>query len=148
MENLSNPEKSISDELERVLESLTLDQVRFVVARQEFSTDKEAAESIGMKPDTVYRWPDAVKDAVRIMALDGLVTARHIRRRSLAKAMLVKVKGLDSDDDNLRQRVATEIIEWEMGKAKQTTEVTGEDGGALRIEYVNDWRHSGDDPAT
>ena len=125
MSNLGDQEKSISSELQAALDELSLDQVRFVVARQEFSTDKEAAESIGIKPDTVYRWPDAVKDAVRLMAFDGLVTAQHLRRRALAKAMLVKIRGLDSEDEHLRQRVATEIVEWEMGRAKQTQEVQG-----------------------
>lgn len=133
MSEQGNPEKSISEALEATLDKLTLDQVRFVVARQEFATDKDAAESIGLKPDTVYRWPDEVKDAVRLMALDGLVTARHIRRRNLAKAMLVKVAGLDSDDENLRQRVATEIVEWEMGKATNKTELTGAEGGPVEM---------------
>ena len=131
MEQQSNQEKSISETLEEVLNKLSLLQIRFVVARQEVTTDKEAAELIGIKPDTVYRWGDDVKEAVRLMELDGLVTARHIRRKALAKAMLVKVHGLDNDDDALRQRVATEIIEWEMGKAVQPQELSGKDGTPL-----------------
>lgn len=141
MEQQSNQEKSISDALEDVLNKLSLLQIRYVVARQEVTTDKEAAESIGIKPDTVYRWGDEVKEAVRLMELDGLVTARHIRRKALAKAMLVKVKGLDSDDDVLRQRVATEIIEWEMGKATNRTEVGGVEGKPIEVknfEFTDD----------
>ena len=82
----------------------------------------------------MYRWPDEVKEAVRLMAYDGMITAQHIRRKALAKAMLVKVKGLDSDDDSLRQRVATEIIEWEMGKAMQPQEISGKGGGAIIVD--------------
>ena len=118
-----NPQKSIQERLSAALSQLSTDQIRFVVARQEFSTDKEAAENIGIKPDTVYRWPEVVKEAVQLMAQDGLVTAIHLRKRNLAKAMLVKVGGLDSRDDKIAQGVATEIIEWEMGKAAQSVEI-------------------------
>ena len=138
-ESQSNQEKSTSDALEAVLAELTLDQISFVVARQQTATDKEAAEDIDIKPNTVYGWPPIVKEAVRLMAMDGLVTARHIRRRNLAKAMLVKVKGLDSDDETIRQRVSTEVIEWELGKAKQTTEHSGPDGGPI---IIVDWDES------
>jgi len=131
LEQQKNQEKYISEQLSEILDKLSLDQIRFVVARQEYATDKEAAEHIGIQPQTVYRWGDDVKQAVRLMAYDGMITAQHIRRKALAKAMLVKVKGLDSDDDSLRQRVATEIIEWEMGKAMQPQEISGKDGTPL-----------------
>jgi len=121
------------------------------VARQEFATDKEAAQEIGVKPDTVYQWKHKgapIDDAVRLMALDGVIVASTLRRRHLAKAMAVKVAGLDDDDNRLRQNVATEIIEWEMGKPTQRTENKTEVGGAVKIEYVNDWRkHSSADTA-
>ena len=121
-----NQEESSSDELQQVLDKLTIDQIRFIVARQQFSTDKEAAKQIGVKPDTVYQWKHKgipIDEAVRLMAMDGLVVAQHVRRKALAKAMLVKVGGLDSSNEGARQRAATEIIEWEMGKAEQP--VTG-----------------------
>lgn len=138
----------ISEQLEAILARLSTDQIRYVVARQEFATDKEAAEEVGISPRTVYSWGNDVREAVRMMAVDGMVTAQHIRRRNLAKAMLIKVKGLDSDDDVLRQKVATEIIEWEMGKAKQTNALEGDVNGKLLVEYINDWRARADDPAT
>lgn len=89
-----------------------------------------------MSESAVYRWPDTVKRAVRLMAGDGVVTALHLRRRALAKAMLVKVRGLDTDDERLRQQTATEIIEWELGKATQTNK--NEDTGDLTIHVVRD----------
>ena len=137
MEAQEREEKYTSEALENILAQLSTDQIRFVVARQEFSTDKEAAEAIGVSPQTVYRWPDTVKDAVRLMATDGLVTAQIVRKRALAKAMLVKVGGLDLRDDRLRQAVATEIIEWEMGRAMQRQEVSGPDRGPLEISDAN-----------
>lgn len=138
MEAVLTQEKSSSDELVQVVARLSTDQIRFVVARQEFSTDKEAAEEIGIKPDTVYQWKHKghpIDEAVRLMALDGIIIAKELRRRNLAKAMAVKVAGLDVDDDKLRQAIATEIIEWEMGKAAQRQEVSGPGGGPVAVEH-------------
>jgi len=130
--------KFTSEELSDVLAQLSTDQIRFVVARQECNSDKEAAEAIGIAPGTVYHWPDAVKRAVRLMAQDGIVVATHVRRRNLAKAMLTKVAGLDSIDESVRQRVATEIIEWEMGKATQPVDQHNENSGEVTVRVVYD----------
>jgi len=125
-------ENCISEELSAILSRLTTDQIRFVVARQDCSTDKEAAEGLDLTLSTVYHWPKDVKLAVNRMAQDGLVAATYIRRKNLAKAMLVKASGLDSNDERIRQGVASEIIEWEMGKATQRQEVTGAEGEPVR----------------
>ena len=121
-----NTPADTTDELAATVRNLSQDQIRFVVARQECATDKEAAETIGVSPETVKGWKYKgipIDDAVRLMALDGIVVASELRRRNLAKAMAVKVAGLDSGKENTRQNVATEIIEWEMGKAKQKQEL-------------------------
>ena len=140
-----NQDESRFEELEQALKRLTTDQIRFVVARQEFSTDKEAAEAIGIKPDTVYQWTHRdvpIGVAVRLMALDCVVVASTLRRRHLAKAMAVKVAGLDEEKPEVRQKVATEIIEWEMGKPTQRTENKTEHSGKLQTEDVNSDQHN------
>ena len=107
------------------------------MARQEFSTDKEAAQEIGVSPETVKKWKykgAPIDEAVDLMVADGLVIAAELRRRHLAKAMAVKVAGLDSGKEQTRQAVASEIIEWEMGKARQKVEHSGDEGAApIRI---------------
>lgn len=132
-----NPGKSRNETLEGVLAHLTPMQIRYVIVRQECATDKEAAEAIGIKPDTVYHWPQIVREAVRLMARDGVVTALHLRRRALSKAMLVKVDGLDSKDERVRQAAATELIEWELGRAAQTNK--NEHSGHMSID-IEDYR--------
>ena len=130
-ETILNP---TSDRLEAVLCQLSADQIRFVVARQTHNTDTAAAKSISISPNTVKDWKykgAPIADAVDLMALDGLVTALHVRKRSLAKAMLVKVAGLDSDSEVTRQKASTEIIEWEMGRAAQPSVVSGPGGKAI-----------------
>ena len=129
-----NVEKAMSEQLTDILEQLSFDQKRFIIERQQTSTDKEAAEAIGIKPETVYRWRQEgapIDEALSLMVHDGIVMATHLRRKALAKAMAVKVAGLDEADNRLRQGVATEIIEWEMGKAGQKMELSGKDGEPL-----------------
>jgi len=123
-----------SDDLGALCDELTANQIRFVTARQDYSTDKDAAQAVGISPSTVKDWKYKgvpIDAAVELMAKDGLVVARKVRQRNIAKAMLVKVAGLDSNDERLRQGVATEIIEWEMGKATQKQQLTGKDDGPI-----------------
>jgi hypothetical protein len=138
MSDQINPEKSISERLSVILAKLSKDQLRFVVALQDYPSKKDAAEAIGLKPDTVYRWNGEIDEAVKLMALQNTASAQAIRQRHLVKAMMVKVAGLDSLDESVRQKSATEIIEWEMGKALQKADVTSA-GDALKIvvEYAD-----------
>lgn len=119
-----NTEKSISEQLSDILPKLSKDQLRYIVALQEFPTKKEAAESIDIQPDTVYRWPATVDLAAKLIAMDITESARVMRKKSVAKAMAVKLAGLDSEDESIRQKSATEIIEWELGKAMQGLDLT------------------------
>ena len=141
-ENTPNTEDG---EFEAICKTLSVSQLRFVVARQEHKSDKAAAEFLEISPNTVKDWKYKgvpIDRAVELMAQDGVVVARTIRRRKLAQAMLVKVAGLDSDDERLRQQVATEIIEWEMGRAQQFHDISGAIDTTLSIVYVNDWREN------
>lgn len=121
----ANQEKSTfdADRLTEILPQLTTNQLRYLVARQDYSTDGEAAEAIGMKPNTIYKWPSIVDEALRLMASDGVFVAREMRRRALPKAMAVKVAGLDSENERIRQDVATEIIEGELGKPQTNVDI-------------------------
>lgn len=105
-----NHRKATSEALAAILAELSTDQIRFVIARQEYSTDKAAAKAVDIKPNTIKRWKmdgTPIDEAVRLMVFDGLAVALELRRRHLAKAMAVKVAGLDDDDGRLRQGVST-----------------------------------------
>ena len=139
-----NAEVVISDALAEALRQLTTDQIRYVVARQECSTDREAARMIGVNEATVYRWPSVVKEAARLMVQDGVVTALELRRRALAKAMLTKVALLDNKSPTVRDKAATDIIEWELGKATQKQEMTGQGGAPLIVNIRRTQSSDGD----
>jgi hypothetical protein len=121
--------------LAEILKTLRTNQVRFCVARLDVATDKEAAALIGLTPAGVKAWDNKadVDEAVSLMRYDGMITALELRRRALAEAMAVKTSGLRSDKEQIRQAAATEIIEWEMGKAVQKNEISGRDGTDLHI---------------
>lgn len=114
--------------LREILAQLTKNQVRLVVALQEYPTKDEAAKAIRLSPKTVYNWKPEIglmiEEAAKIMTTDVLNSALELRRDNLIKAMAVKAAGLDSNDEALRQKVATELIEWELGKALQKSDLT------------------------
>jgi hypothetical protein len=137
--NQPNITDSNQTRLQEILGQLSLAQIRFIVARNETKSDKDAAEMIGISPGYVKQWnvdgsKALIDEALVLMAHDGVITALEIRRRNLAKAMAVKAAALDSDNEKIRQDAATEIIEWELGKATQRSELTGKDGGAIPLE--------------
>ena len=115
-------EKSISERISTIWPKLNRNQRRFVVAMQECATKKEGAELIGIEPDTVYRWPHLVDDALKALSDDIETAVLDIIHSAAAKAAMVKTAGLDSDDERLRQAVATEIIERVIGKVVQRNE--------------------------
>lgn len=122
-------------ELDELLKVLTTDQIRYVIARQETSTDKEAARKIGVSNSTVSVWGEPVKRAVQLMAIDGVHVAREILRRNLPKAMAVKAAGLESDNEKVRQDAATEIIDREMGKPLQKSKNETEISGVITVDF-------------
>ena len=132
-------EQSISKQLDEVLLSLTPDQLRFVVEMPNHKTKKSCAIALGLSVNSAYNFPDSVDKAIELMARNVIEGALAIRKRNLAKAMMVKMAGLDLDDNALRQRVATEIIEWETGKAMQKTDITsGGDKIQVMVTYADD----------
>ncbi|CAK0768404.1 hypothetical protein CCP3SC15_3870003 [Gammaproteobacteria bacterium] len=138
----NNTGNANSERLAEILQRLNMTQIRFCVARLETKTDKQAALDIQITDNVVKGWNDdgakaLVDEAVKLMAFDGVITALELRRRSLAKAMAVKAAGLDSESEKIQQDAATELIEWELGKATQRAELSGPDGTAIPIDIFD-----------
>lgn len=124
MEN-ENQAKPHTDNIFSQLSKL---QWRFVTAMVENPAfnKKEAAEHLKIKPDTVYRWPDYVDQAIDLARLNIHNAALEMRKQAVLQAVAVKIKLLESSDENVRSKAASEIIEWELGKALQPVETRGE----------------------
>ena len=106
-----NPEKSISEQFAAIWATLGHNQRRFVIAMLECSTKKEAAESIGIKPDTAYHWNGQVDEATALARQDIQSAAVGILGAASTKAAAIKTAGLDSDNERLRQDAASEILD-------------------------------------
>ena len=107
----SRAERQISD----ILDQLSYNQQRFLIARLESDTDAEAANKIGIDPTTVGKWIDQrelIKRAMTLVSLDAFNGAWAVIRRHAIKAAMVKAKGLDSKDERIAQQSAKEILEW------------------------------------
>lgn len=131
----SHTEQTENPQRQDPFAQLSDSQWRFVTAMVENPTysKKDAAAHIGITSDTVYRWPKYVDEAIEQARRDVHEAARSMRRQAVLKAIAVKLALLDSEDESVRSKAATEIIEWELGKAIQRSEHTGADGGALEI---------------
>jgi hypothetical protein len=113
----------------------TIDQWRFIAARLNTSTDKEAAEMIGVNVATPPRWPNKpeINKAVAELqseAVSGAVAA--LKQSSLQAAMTI-IGLMRSEDEAVRLRAAQDVLDRANGKASQRTEITGKDGDALNI---------------
>jgi hypothetical protein len=115
---------------------LNRNQRRFVVSMPEHGSKKACAEAMDLVAGTVYGWPCYVDEAVELYQEHIADAATGILVDGIARAALVKVAGLDSGDERIKQMSATEILDRYFGKAKQRTEHTGEDGGPLKVEMV------------
>lgn len=115
--------------LRQILVTLTPQQLRYVAERYRHDSNADALRALNMSPDAPYRWPNRadVDEAVRLMAFDGVFVSRELLRRALPLAAVVKVAGLESADERIRQAAATEILDRFHGKPKQSidTAVTG-----------------------
>lgn len=127
-------EKSSSERLSAIWSKLNRNQKRYVIACVEFPLKKDAAIAIGIEPQTAYAWPSYVNEAVQLVVDETIEGARGILKHSVAKAAMIKAAGLDSDDEKLRQSVASEIIDRLLGKPSQPMEHTGADGGEIVFE--------------
>jgi hypothetical protein len=114
-------------------------QWRYVTAmldNPEFSK-ADGARAVGLVPRSIYNWPDYVDDAIELAREDMHRAALTVRKQSLLKAMRVKLALLDSDNESVRNRAATDILEWELGKAAQPLGTKDTDGVTkVIVEYV------------
>ena len=104
---------------------LSHNQRGFVVAMRECHNKTEAAEAIGLTPSTVYRWPGIVDQAIALMDWHVKDAAVQILADAVAKAALVKVGGLDSEDESVRQDTASEVLDRILGRATQAIKHEG-----------------------
>ena len=142
MSKENNTETPENQHIDDVFSLLSSSQWRFVTAMVENPSysKKDGAAHIGITADTVYRWPEYVNEAIAKARQNVHDAALSRRKQAVLKAVAVKIALLDSEDESVRSRAASELIEWELGKATNKTEHTGADGSELvfKIVYPDD----------
>lgn len=81
----------MEDEALTEVRELTKNQIAFVEARLGTATDKEAAEQIGLSPQTVYNWPNKqeIDELIRELSAEALAEARRLVQYYSAEAIEV-----------------------------------------------------------
>jgi phage terminase small subunit len=131
MDNRERTDNCTSEQLSEILDELTHNQLRFVVAMMESANKKEAAAAIGLTPSTVYRWPASVDTAIELMRISMVDSAREMLVKSVTKAALVKVAGLNDDNPKVRHAAASEVLDRVLGKPTQPQDI--KTGGTQEI---------------
>ena len=135
--NETIPEKSTSEAFSALWDKLTYTQQRFAIAMLQYKTKKDAAEAIGIEPNTAYKWNGDIDAVVDFMRSDMLSASIGILLSNASKAAMIKVAGLDSNNETIRQNVASELLDRVQGKPTQRNEVTGKDGEPLRVKFID-----------
>lgn len=117
-------------------EAETPEQARWVLWRLVCKSDQEAAKKVGIHRTTVSRWENkADLDAAVLRLLASPTEAvMAILHDAAIEAARVKVEGLKSRSESVKQGAATEILDRNIGKPKQSHEITGKDGEPLLVK--------------
>jgi hypothetical protein len=102
----------------------TPEQRKWVIARLKLTTDAAAARVAGVHPATVCRWPNKAELDAKVKELlnHPLEQAMTILTDAVPDAARVKVDGLKSRDERIRQAAASEILDRELGGTVQKIE--------------------------
>lgn len=131
------------DSLRTEIDALEPLKAQWVYARATVRSDKAAYESIGVSRSAFYKWPESERDALRDMAqrlkADVQLRIMQMLEDAAADAAAVKVAGLTSRNESVRQGAASEILDRILGKPTQRQELTGAGGGPVQQNVVVTW---------
>ncbi len=117
-----------------VFDTLDERETAYVLARSDAVSNAEALRNCGFSKGWLNnRNIDELNSRADRLRKDKAVRAVMLLSDAVEEAAKVKIAGLRVRDDRIKQAVATEIIERELGKVPQKSEVTGAEGNALEI---------------
>lgn len=139
--------ETLETEIRRLLSNMSPQQVTYAVALIYTKDHKDALLSCGISEETYKSWPENIQqdceEIANIVVFDTLVLSRRLLREAVLQAVLVKMAGLSSPDEEIRQKAATDIIEWELGKAGTKNAQTKGDALLKLYEAISpdDWNN-------
>lgn len=135
--------KTKKERLSEIFDALSPDQIRYLTARLEYSKKNAAAEYVDIPVSRIYNWKEnkIIDEAVGIIKSDAIGAAIAAFENRLFKAVAVKIAGLESGTETVRQSAATEVIDRMIGKAAQTTTHRGDPAHPIQHEVtLKDWQ--------
>lgn len=136
---------------------LTGNQWQFIARRLVSSTDKEAAEVVGLRPQTVSEWKRDCPEFVReyeAAFTDGVHVAQEITRQHLGRAAMVLAEGLDARQgrkpDYASRLASAKAVLQSHGLLRDRVEHTSNPDAPVRIvvEYTDSERETHSAPET
>jgi vacuolar-type H+-ATPase subunit H len=120
--------------LDSIFDGLDERETAYVLARSECVSNSEALRRCGKSEGWLYKRDiDDLNNRADELRKNKAIRASMILAEAVEEAAKVKTSGLKARDERIKQAVATEIIERELGKIPVKSEVTGADGDALEI---------------
>lgn len=127
------------DDLRTILDQLSDQRLDYVMARSRVNSDAAGMKEANLSRTTFYSWPleerERLNDIAQRVKREVALRATMILHAATEEAARVKIAGLRSRNEHIKQDVATEILDRIVGKAANKTEVTGKDGGAIIINW-------------
>jgi len=119
-----------------VFDGLDERETAYVLARSDAFSNNQALKACGFSIGWLRNKDiDDLNSRAESLRKDKAIRAAMILADAVEEAAKVKAAGLKSRDERVKQAVATEIIDRELGKVPQRQEVTGKDGGVIVVEF-------------
>lgn len=119
-----------------VFDGLDERETAYVLARSDAFSNNQALKVCGFSIGWLRNKDiDDLNSRAESLRKDKAIRAAMILADAVEEAAKVKAAGLKSRDERVKQAVATEIIDRELGKVPQRQEVTGKDGGVIVVEF-------------
>ena len=129
-------------ELKLALDALKSDRVKYDLffALADSRNTIEALKSIGRSTSWYHSIPEDERNHILFLATElhanARMRAKEIFDAAIVEAAEVKINGLRSRNEKIKQDSATEILDRTLGKPNQP--ITGKDGGAIVISWDDD----------
>ena len=119
-----------------IFDGLDKRETAYVLARSDAVSNNEALRVCGFSKGWLNnRNIEDLNARADELRKNKAIRASMLLEEAVEEAARVKVAGLKSRDDRIKQAAATEIIDRSLGKVPQRQELTGKDGGAVVVKW-------------
>lgn len=128
------------EDLRAELDHLEDKRLAYVMARSRVNSDAQGYSEAGIHKNTFYSWPaderEKLNDIAQRFKRETATRALMVLQDAAEAAAKVKVDGLKSRDERVKQAAATEIIDRTIGKSEQP--VSGDIRISVSLKNDND----------